>query len=239
MKKMKKLVPFFTGMLVATLIFALALPAMADGRFTELKDVMVGGVRIVVDGQELHPTDVNGTPVEPLVYNGTTYLPVRAVSNALGKAVYWDGPSFTVYLGDMDGQLESPTVMLTDLVSIASKPKTTDDLTDNYGNRYGSAITNYGMNQGTTMEYLLNMKYSRFKAVLYVPEGQTSDKETYVTVSADGHVLYTSPAMTKASAPVPIDVNVTGYNDVSIQWSSGGYGSSVLACCLADAGFYQ
>ena len=36
-------------------------------------------------------TDVNGTEVFPLLYNDTTYLPVRAISNMYGASVEWDG----------------------------------------------------------------------------------------------------------------------------------------------------
>ena len=245
MKKTGRLTSFLAGMIVMALICVMILPAIAAGNFTDLKDVMVGGIKIVVDGKELHPTDVNGNSVEPMIYNGTTYLPVRAVAGALNKAVYWDGPNYTVYLGNMDGALSYPTIMLTDMTSISDKPRTTNDLTDNYGNRYGSAITNdYGYNgsaKGVTLEYLLNMKYSRFKATMYIPDGQTSDDESFLTILADGHTIYNSPVMTKTSSPVTIDVDVTGYNNISIQWSNNcGYSNiSDLECCLADAGFYQ
>ncbi|MBQ3225306.1 MAG: cell wall-binding protein, partial [Oscillospiraceae bacterium] len=65
---------------------------------TTLYNVLTHGVKIVIDGEKLTPTDVNGNIVEPIIYNGTTYLPVRAVATAIGKAVYWDGPNYTVYL---------------------------------------------------------------------------------------------------------------------------------------------
>lgn len=195
-----------------------------------LYDVITSGIKIVVDGQKLNPTDANGTPVEPMIYNGTTYLPVRAVANALGKAVYWDGPNYTVYLGDMDGTLEYPTVELEKMVSIDDSPDPTNDLTDNYGNRYSRAVeaSTYHRN----LEYLLNMKYSRLKGVIYIPEGVTSNSEAYLTVEADGKTIYTSPTMTKASRPVPFDVDVTGYNDVKVIMNG-----SII--CLGDAGFYQ
>ena len=44
--------------------------------------------------------------------------------------------------------------------------------------------------------------------------------------------------MTKRSAPVLVDVDVTGYNDVTLTWSASVY-YGCLTCCLADAGFYQ
>lgn len=209
--------------------------AAATYSTTTLYDVIDSGIRIVVDGKELHPTDVNGKEVAPIAYNGTTYLPVRAVASALGKAVYWDGPNFTVYLGDMDGTLADPTVMLADMTYISERsPTKTTALTDNYGNRYGSAVYYNSTSYSRTYEYLLNMKYSRFRATLYVPEGTTYGGSSHLTIKADGHILYSSPDMTRASAPVQIDVNVTGYNDFEIVWENNN-----MMPCLADAGFYQ
>ena len=52
--------------------------------------VEYSGIKLVVDGQTVVPKDANGKTVEPFIYNGTTYLPVRAVGNAVGKKVKWD-----------------------------------------------------------------------------------------------------------------------------------------------------
>ena len=224
------------GMIAGVLIGAtMTGGAVIAANTTTLYDVISNGVKIVVDGKKLNPTDANGNRVEPLIYNGTTYLPVRAVANALGKAVYWDGPNFTVYLGDMDGELEYPTVELEDMVSIADKIDETDMLTDNYGNRYGRAITNGGY--GYTAEYLLNMKFSRFKATLYVPEGENDITPSYLTIEADGKTIYTSPEMINASRPVSIDINITGCNDIKFKFNEKGWNDTWI--CLGDAGFYQ
>lgn len=248
MKRGKKLGPFIAGMVTMALILALAIPALAVGSMTDLKNVLVGGIRIVIDGQELHPTDVNGNPVDPMIYKGTTYLPVRAIASAIGKAVYWDGPTYTVYLGDMDGQLEYPTVMLKDLQDISGNPaKASDRLTDNYGNTYSSAISNekgYGGSSKPSVEYLTGMQYSRLKGTLYVPSGISSEESVFITVTADGKEIYTSPQMTKTSAPVDIDINITGYNDIKIEFSHKdvffiGSASGTFALCLGNAGFYQ
>lgn len=207
----------------------------AQSNLTTLHDVMNEGVKIVVDGKELIPTDVTGKKVEPLIYQGTTYLPVRAVSNALGKAVYWDGPNYTVYLGDMDGKLEYPTTRIEDMTSISGTHRSTDKLTDNYDNRYSRAICNW-TSSSSSFEYLVNMKYSKFKGILYVPKGTTNNYSGYLTIEADGKTLYTSPEMSKTSPPIAIDVNIKGYNDIKIYFSTV---DSYLPLCLADAGFYQ
>ena len=55
-------------------------------------------VRIVLNGNELVPTDANGKRVDPILVDGTTYLPVRAISSALGLEVDWDEETYTVSL---------------------------------------------------------------------------------------------------------------------------------------------
>lgn len=45
-------------------------------------DVMYDNIKIYMDGELVKPKDANGQTVEPFIYNGTTYLPVRAVGNA-------------------------------------------------------------------------------------------------------------------------------------------------------------
>ncbi len=58
--------------------------------------VMFNNIKIVVDGKELK------TDKEPFIYEGTTYLPVRAVGEAVGKNVTWDAASKTVILGETE-----------------------------------------------------------------------------------------------------------------------------------------
>ena len=44
--------------------------------------------------------DSNGTTVEPFIYNGTTYIPLRAAANLAGLGVDWDGRTHSIYLWD-------------------------------------------------------------------------------------------------------------------------------------------
>ena len=52
-------------------------------------------IKIVVDGRTVNAS------AEPFIYNGVTYLPVRAVGETLGKEVSWDSSTNTIYLGDV------------------------------------------------------------------------------------------------------------------------------------------
>ncbi len=202
---------------------------------TTLYDVIANGVKIVVDGQKLNPTDAQGNKVEPIIYNGTTYLPVRAVANALGKAVYWDGPNTTVYLGEMGGALKYPTTEICDLDNLGSTFRIAgaDKLMDNYGNPYANAI--YSANYSGKFETILNMKYSKFKCTIYTPKGYSKDRSTKISIKTDGKTIYTSPELTKTSRPINVDVDIRGCNVFEIETS----GDSLSNGFIGNAGFYQ
>lgn len=55
-------------------------------------------VTIVVDGAERTFYDVTGKEVHTIYYNGTHYLPVRAIGELMGKNVNWDGSTKTITL---------------------------------------------------------------------------------------------------------------------------------------------
>ena len=59
-------------------------------------------ITVEINGKEQTMRDVNGGIVYPVTYNGTTYLPIRAIGEALGRSVDWDGRTQTVSLSDWD-----------------------------------------------------------------------------------------------------------------------------------------
>lgn len=102
MKNTARIRDFLTGAMVMVLIASLAFPAGAE---LASKTIQVfTGAEIYVDGIKMEPTDANGNPVETFVYNGTTYVPLRAVSQSLGKAVNYDGANQRVYIGERPGE---------------------------------------------------------------------------------------------------------------------------------------
>lgn len=62
----------------------------------DLRDDMI----INVDGTVRKFTDVNGRRVYPLVHDGATYLPLRAIGELMGKNVGWDSKKLVVSLAD-------------------------------------------------------------------------------------------------------------------------------------------
>jgi len=58
---------------------------------------------IVADGTTQVFKDAAGKRVYPMLYNGSTYLPLRAVGGLMGKTVDWDGATQTVTLATPNG----------------------------------------------------------------------------------------------------------------------------------------
>ena len=56
-------------------------------------------VDIIVKGQEKIFYNVDKKVVYPIIYNGSTYLPVRAISGLMGENIEWDTYSKTVFIG--------------------------------------------------------------------------------------------------------------------------------------------
>lgn len=98
----------FQGIITGILISALSAGGVAIAKSSiENIEVTYDNIKIYMDGELVEPKDANGQTVEPFIYDGTTYLPVRAVGNAIGKEVNWDGVEKVVYLGAKPGNVEN------------------------------------------------------------------------------------------------------------------------------------
>lgn len=91
--KFQRLKDMVCGAVVASMVLCSGTVAFAKVANTSIP-VSFSNIKIIVDGKQL------STSKEPFTYNGTTYLPVRAVAEAVGKDVTWDGTTKTVYLGE-------------------------------------------------------------------------------------------------------------------------------------------
>ena len=83
--------------LAVVLVIALGATVSAAAQ-TIQTEITYRNIKITLNGEALEPKDATGNTVEPFIMNGTTYLPVRAISEALGLTVGWDDKTSTVIL---------------------------------------------------------------------------------------------------------------------------------------------
>ncbi|MCC8079305.1 MAG: NPCBM/NEW2 domain-containing protein [Oscillospiraceae bacterium] len=235
-KRFQKLGWILSGALIASLMFSLASPALAAlaGKTIEV----YSGVNIYIDDVKLTPTDANGNPVDVFIYNGTTYLPVRAVSEALNQNVEWDGDTQSVFVGKHEAD-RTPVMSLdnldyfyaSDLRGLSSKT-----VTDNLGNTHETMVIDYFYNNNCSLTYLLNGQYSGLTGVYFLSYSDRSSTNTRtLTIYGDGNELW-SGSVTAGVEPLDIDVDLTGVLEMQIVVTGG---NSYTHAYLGDTMLYS
>ncbi|GEM_PF-340794 len=162
----------FKGFLIGACTVGLLLSvgtAYADGKLTTIK-IVQGGIKLFVDGKLVKPTDSDGKIVEPFIYDGTTYLPLRALSNALTnyeKEVSWDAKTSSIYVG------QAPVAAQTDLSEIepyspSGYVKTGEAATFNILDQKITPFNSFGRG-GDYLTLMLHSNYSSLNGKFVVP----------------------------------------------------------------------
>jgi hypothetical protein len=98
LKNKKKLLAAGVTLAIGLTSFA----AYADVIDEYIDAVVKKNFTIKFNGEKVTPRDGSGKEVYPVVINGTTYLPVRAISNMLELNVGWDGGTNTISMTSKD-----------------------------------------------------------------------------------------------------------------------------------------
>ena len=81
---MKRFRDIFIGVLIGCTL--MATPVLADSILTKI-DVVLNGVNVQLEGQDVQ--------VDSILYNGSTYLPMRKVVELVGKDIEWKQETMT------------------------------------------------------------------------------------------------------------------------------------------------
>lgn len=82
------------------LMFALFLTTSYAANTYRKTITVTSGVNVEFNNEAIDMTDANGKAVEAFIYNGTTYVPIRAVSNAFGADIGYDRNTQTISVYD-------------------------------------------------------------------------------------------------------------------------------------------
>lgn len=91
---------FLILVMAAMLAIGFGAGAYADSTLEEISAYLNKGLHLKLKGQDWQPKDEDGNTVYPITYKGYTYLPVRAVGEALGVKIGWDGGTNSVLIGE-------------------------------------------------------------------------------------------------------------------------------------------
>ncbi len=213
-------------------------------------EVFYRNIKLFVDGGEVVPKDANGNLVEPFIYNGTTYLPVRAVAEALDKDVKWDGKNATVYIGK-EGENEPDNYLDRIQYNDFSKGNNSGNIEiikspieDVDGSEYTNGIllftggNNYDNGSfWVNVYYPLNGQYSKMNGNVVLPKNKNVTK-TDIEIYGDGELLYKAKNVVY-SMPFKFDIDVSGINQLNIKVKNpyNGYKGSYTA--LTNLALYE
>ena len=235
---------YVMGFLSAILLIALATAAYAAARHESL-EVFFNNIRIVVNGELITPRDGLGNVVEPFIVDGTTFLPVRAVADALGQTVEWDGATQTVYIGPRPGSVQ----FLTDAVRAHQTSLGNERLTPTSRFYEFSALRSGGtegfnmggerfvdgmrfQNGGVWAAFNLNSRFTNLSGVAGQIDGTNFEGlagvDSVVRFLVDGR-LAQEIVITDGMLPQPFSIDLTGVNQLRIETASDGWLNSFIA----------
>lgn len=169
-------------------------------------------IKVCVDGVEMTLRDTAGQEVEPFIYNGTTYLPVRAVGEAIGKEVSYDGSTSTVYIGK-SGQVN----YLGQQVKAYQTDKAWEDTVTMGGQNYLNGLVFDTWVGGGNAYYNLNGLYTSVSGVYGMSDkGTRDDAKAILSFYGDGRLIETF-TVKGGELPKNFAVNVSGVAQLKIE----------------------
>ncbi len=210
-------------------------------------------IEVFYNIKDIKINKVSEMPSEkPFTYKGTTYVPLRYVSEKLGVDVRWEGPKQTVHIGEMEnsnfaypGRDFEHMNYQRYIGSIDYQYNSSSQISDNIGNKYSSYIKSYLYGNGNDgspwnkIEYPLNGKFKSFKASYGITSNSRDEDfnggrlEIYLDDNKSQEY-----SIKPGEAPIDININVANVNKISFKFIAySSYSNNSVETALFDAYF--
>lgn len=230
---MKNQKSFFLGMGTMLLIMVILMPIVSFAANGSIS-AMLSDIAIYVNNKQLDMTDENGNAMQPIIYNGRTYLPIKPIADAINLPVTWVAKTKSVYVGTND--LDVPATYLTDLDYFYSSGGfgnlKSSNAMDNLGNAYESkkTIRPYG-----NIVYNINGMYSKLKGACFLTYNDRDNRtETFARIYGDDQLLW-SGAFKAGIMPMDFSLDISGCNQITLEIERKYNGSNIA---FANLGLY-
>ena len=181
----KHLQSFVLGVVAMAFVVAMTVPALANSLFTITVDP---NIDIMVNGEVFQPKNVQGDDVMVFVYQGTTYAPLRALAEAYGLEVGYDGDAKMATVNERATEVPSPEQPESNAEVV--HPLQTTDPQNPYIWRYwveftATADSDLTIQKMVVMDYLNGRAYD----VVFIHEGQDLSSLLNTTNIAAGQTI--------------------------------------------------
>lgn len=197
-------------------------------------------IKLIVNGKAIN------SDVPPQVINGRTMVPARFLAEALGATVIWDDSQNAVIVtSQVTKNTSNNTILNTNGIDLTSLDYIGTNEVDNlfFNSWEGSGTTTgsftlagkkykkgIGFDYYCTEPYIaynLNKSYTRLTGYFGADDSAKSWQK--MTIYGDGRIIFESSKIETGGVPDYLDVDVTGVNQLKIQFSSGFLSNTVFA----------
>lgn len=157
---------------------------------TENIAVTYDNIKVYKDNVLCELKDSSGSVIEPFIYNGTTYMPVRGTAKLADMEVTWDGASKSVYLWD---EMVPEGTYLMEVCPPYEKSSYYEEYLQQDGKSFQMSGTKYSngfslWDYGRYAMFNLNSKYSTIEFTVGHIDG-SGDGITPVSFFVDGKIV--------------------------------------------------
>ena len=215
----------FQGMLAGILIGTLLTGSLAIAKSSKEKiEVTYDNIKVYKDNVLCETKDVTGTVVEPFIYNGTTYMPVRGTANLAGMDVTWNGQTKSVYLWD---ELTAEDTKFLNICPPYSIPRYCSMYLSSEAKTFEMAGQKYsdGLIVGSEDPILINLDSKVGAIECYVGHVDSDNASKTISFIVDGKNVKTVE-LEAFSMPIKVTVPLNYGNQLQIKCTS-----SYVNCC--------
>lgn len=211
---------FIIGFLTCVLLMGLVAIAFAAGNDISIQALLSNTVKLKLNGKDWTPQDpATGDYYKPVIYNGRTYLPVRAViAEAAGMPLDYDSTTQTIWIGGRSDVLQVNDVKYYEdyygtILTIDTDALTSPSVTYKWG------VTN---DRDLDMQYFTFFlkpggQYKRFRALFFLDRSAKDSLTMNIRKdSPDGQVIK-SLVLQPGATQNNVDIDIAGVNKLCIE----------------------
>jgi Copper amine oxidase N-terminal domain. len=192
----------------AILLVSTSAGVYAGTKLQQIKAYLDPSMKFKVDGKPFQPQNDKGAALAPISYNNSTYLPVRAISKALGVAIEYDSKTNTILLGE-----KVAGIPIAD--SFSSNDRTKDpELTNYNGKDYKDVFfNNHSGNRSSSFMLYPKGKYQK----LYLQVAAIGkDIERFFVQDSDTYIDLEIDKVAVEDGLKTFEVNISGVNTLYV-----------------------
>jgi hypothetical protein len=227
----------FTISISLALILGMGAGVKAGPVIEDIKAYINHEMKMTLNGKEWIAKDPDGVTLNPIIYNGSTYLPLRTMGALTGLGIDWDAKSKTILMTTQDeaavsgepykdavgyGMVAYPLKAIeiygSTLFDIHDINASANSFTYEFSNKL--AVNQTLPTRNLKVSYLL---FGDAKRITGAFQAFSVSKDSYVqytvTDVATQKKLYSSSSIYTTSVPENFDIDVTGVNEFQIEAS--------------------